>query len=136
MNTQELKNESQKRVNNLLDECKVFFAFSNQQFTENKTELKEGEKYVPIGAGGYMPKSYVDTYLQGMKDIKAWEKKERKEQKESEKEKHILSELNNYECFYIGDIEDALPTLTQFYKRDYIQAVFNKYYDSVIETMY
>ena len=67
MKYQEIKTEHETRLNALLTECLVFWAFSNQQFQENKTPLQEGEKYVSIGVGGNMPKSKVDQFNQGMK---------------------------------------------------------------------
>lgn len=122
---QELKRIEQSKVDALLNECKVFFAFSNEQFTENKTELKEGEKYVSIGAGGYMPKGYVDTYLNGMKAIKKNHTKAVKAIKDpSQIEAHILYTLNNYECFYTGNIEDAVNELQGMYTIEQIRDVF------------
>lgn len=55
-NFQTLKEEKQKRINQAVAESKMFFAFSDEQFEENKTPLKEGEKYARIGAGGFMPR--------------------------------------------------------------------------------
>jgi hypothetical protein len=126
-NYSEIRKEEQAKVNQLITDCKVFFAFSNQQFQENKTELKEGEKYVSIGAGGYMPKSYLETFSAGMKDIKNWAKTEIKKAKQG-KEEHILHELNNYECFYTNNIEDVIELLP--YPKNDIWKVFHKYRES------
>ena len=101
-----IKKQAQEKLTVLFNECGVFFAFSNEQFEENKTPLKDGEKYVSIGAGGYMPKSKVDDYITGSKLINKWEKAEIKKLKDG-KELHILNELRNYECFYTCDIDDA-----------------------------
>ena len=81
MNIQEIKKEKQKKFDELLKNCRCFFAFSNEQFEKNKTPLTEGEKYVSIGAGGFMPKSEVDNYLNGAKEIKKWYTAARKESK-------------------------------------------------------
>jgi hypothetical protein len=118
---QEIKKEGQDKLTELFNECGVFFAFSNEQFQENKTPLKEGEKYVSMGAGGYLPKGNVQTYLDGHKAITKWEKAEIKAAKEG-KEQHILYELQNHECFYTGDIEDAMPVLP--YPRKDVWKVF------------
>lgn len=131
MKYQEIKSESEKKRNALITECNVFFAFSNKQFAENKTPLQEGEKYVSIGAGGYMPKSKVKAFMDGMDAIAAWEKEAIKAEKDN-KEAHILYELRNHECFYIGDIEDVVNFLP-YTKKD-IQQVFNKYKE--IEVLY
>lgn len=105
-----IKKQAQEKLTVLFNECGVFFAFSNEQFQENKTPLQDGEKYVSIGAGGYMPKSKVDDYISGSKLINKWEKAEIKKLKDG-KEQHILHELKNHECFYTCDIEDAANVL-------------------------
>lgn len=107
---QSIRKQASEKLNALMSECGIFFAFSNEQFAENKTPLQEGEKYVSIGAGGYMPKSKVYDYLEGSKLINQWEKSEIKKLKDG-KEQHILYELRNHECFYTCDIEDAANVL-------------------------
>lgn len=123
---QEIKAEKEARVSQILKDCKVFFAFSNEQFVENKTELQEGEKYVSIGAGGYMPKSQVENWLKGWEELKKWEKAEMKGQKEMQ-EAEILDELRNHECFYACSIEDVLDLFKGKYTAKRIQAVYNKH---------
>lgn len=108
MKYNEVKRQEQEKYNELLNSCGVFWAFSNKQFLENKTPLKDGEKYVSIGAGGYMPKGNFDKFIQGTKDIEKWVKIAVKECTDA-----ILCELNNYECFYTGDISDAMPRLKE-----------------------
>lgn len=68
-NLTNLKKEKDKRFNDLINECQMFFAFSDEQFAKNKTPLQEGEKYVALGAGAYMPKSNVDKWHNGSKKI-------------------------------------------------------------------
>jgi hypothetical protein len=122
MNYQEIKAKRQKNTDALLSECGVFFAFSDEQFHENKTPKEEGEKYVSIGSGGYMPKSKHPKLSQGLKDIENAFKTELKEAKE--KDAHILYELNNHECFYTGNIDDAVNALGDGYTREDIQKVY------------
>lgn len=138
MKNQEIKKQAEQKRDILINECRLFWAFSNEQLKEgiNKINLSEGEKIVHIGHGGYLPKNNVDQFLNGMESIKKWEKAERKAQKDSDKEAHILSELNNYECFYVQDIEDALPSLLPFYKKEDIQAVFEKHLSNELESQY
>jgi hypothetical protein len=126
MKYQEIKLESEKKRNNLITECNVFFAFNNEQFAEGKLKnpLQEGEKYVSMGAGGYLPKSKLNDFLKGLDLIPKWEKSEIKKEKKN-KEDHILYELKNHECFYIGDINDVVNFLP--YPKKDIQQVFNKY---------
>lgn len=125
MNTlQSIKKEQQNRVNDLLTNCLVFWAFSNEQFAANKTPLQDGEKYVSIGGGGYMPKGKVDAYLNGMKEINKWFKAATKPAEI--RKAHILYELNNYEAFYTGDIEDTMNALGSGYTAAEVWAVYHE----------
>jgi hypothetical protein len=121
---QELKQQQTIKHSELFKECSLFFAFSNEQFTENKTPLQEGEKYVSIGAGGYLPKSKLPLLDKGLKEIKNWYKSEVKKSKNWESE--ILYELNNYECFYVNDITDAYNVLKDRYSLKQVQTVYYK----------
>jgi len=124
MTYQEIKHEEGERVGELSTRVGLFWAFSNEQFEKNKTPLQEGDKYVSIGAGGFVPRSQVDTFIQGMKDIETWKKEEVKKNK-AEQERTILYELNNYECFYTGDIEPALEVLKPLgFTRKQVQTVY------------
>ena len=131
MKYQEIKAEHEKKMSALLTECLVFWAFSNQQFDENKTPLKEGEKYVSIGGGGYMPKSKVEAFKKGMDELDKWERNEIKRYKQQDEQ--IKSELYNHECFYVGDpsaVYDLLPEyskerILKVYKGEFKTAVAN-----------
>jgi len=121
----EIKKEREEKQTVLFNECGLFWAFSNQQFDENKTPLQEGEKYVTIGAGGYLPKGKVDTFLDGMKEINKWYKKEVADNKDLRR-KEIIYELGNYEAWYTGDIEDTLRGLGPGYTAKEVWKVFNE----------
>ena len=122
----EIKTEQEAKHTALFNECGLFWAFSNEQFAENKTPLKEGEKYISIGAGGYLPKGNLNTFLEGMKTIKKWFKLEGK----SCRTQHIMDELSNYECFYTRDISDAWEVLKDQYTLKQVQEVYNNYINS------
>lgn len=117
----EIRKEAQERHHQLFNDCGVFWAFSNEQFTENKTPLEEGDKYVSIGAGGFLPKSNIEKLKQGMKEIDLWEKEQIKGQKRIKE--HIIYELNNHECFYTCSIEDVLWLP---YSKELIQEVYSE----------
>ena len=124
MNYQEIKAEKEKKVGQLIKDCGMFFAFSNKQWDENKTPLKEGEKYLDMRHGSYMPKSQIDNWKSGIATIEKWAKDEIKKGKLEDEE--ILSELYNYECFYTGSIEDAMDALGSKYPEEKVWAIYNK----------
>jgi hypothetical protein len=123
MTIHEIKKEKQRKYDQLLTDCKVFFAFSDEQFHKNKTPLAEGDKYVAIGAGGYMPKSMRQALTDGMKAI---EKEYKAVIKGNKRKENILYELRNHEAFYTNDIEDTLEALGSDYSHDEVMAVFNE----------
>jgi len=124
MTINELKQQKQKKVDTLIKDCLMFFAFSNEQFAANKTELKDGDKYVSLGAGAYMPKSNIDKWKQGTRLIEKWYKAEVKASKEM-RAANILYELNNHEAFYTHEISDTLAALGNGYTAKEVWKVFN-----------
>lgn len=122
MDINEIKAEKSKRYDDLIKETSIFFAFNNEQFHKNKTPLQEGEKYVSIGAGGYMPKGKVNQYLEGVKLIEKWYKTAIKESKL--RKQNIAYELNNHEAFYTNDITDTLESLGSDYTKEEVLEVF------------
>ncbi len=131
LNYQEVKKEKEDKIIDLLSACFVFWAFTDGQFEKNKTELKDGEKYISIGACGYMPESQFDFFLEEKKKIEKWYKLQL--QKTRTNENDILEELNNYECFYTEDTEYAVSALEDRYTYEEVQAVYKKYRKKMLE---
>lgn len=122
MNIHEIKDEKEKKFSQLSKDVGLFWAFSNQQFEENRTPLKEGEKYISIGGGGYMPKGNYEAFEKGYEDIEAWYKQAVKDNKQR---KALISyELANHECYYTGDIQSALDVLGEDYTREEVLEVY------------
>ena len=125
----EIKEKKSKDYNELFTNCGVFWAFSNEQFIEGAKKIKptmaEGEKFVDIGAGGYLPKHNVQKLMDGTKQIDKTFKEQIAEFKM--REKHILYELNNHECFYTGDITEAVEAMDEDYTREEVNKVMKKY---------
>lgn len=120
----------QQKVNQLMNDCQVFFAFNDQQFSEGQSKhplINEGEKYARLQGGGFYPNRFKEQLFKGFDDISKWEKAEKRAMKQEKREACILYELNNYECFYVGDITDALPVLLPHFKLEEIQAVYQKH---------
>lgn len=120
-----IRKEKEGATNKLFTDCGVFWAFSNEQFDQNKTPLKEGEKYVDIGAGGFIPKGNIEALTGGMKIIDKTFKAKMADAKM--REKHILYELNNHEAYYTGHINDALDALGEDYTSEEVTAVYKKF---------
>lgn len=117
-----VKEIEQKKYTELNDKCGLFWAFSNEQFDEGKKKNPTTGKYTSIGAGGYLPSENYQKWADGMKQIELTIKTITKDATEV-----ILYELNNYECFYTGDIEDALPRLHDLgYTKEEVKKVYHK----------
>lgn len=124
----ELKTEHQNRMSQLFKECSVFFAFSDDQFKKAAQPLPDGDVYVGIGAGGYLPKSKASAFTQGYKELAAWFEESKKAMCRDKKVRRqvILSALYNHECFYTNDIDDAMIELGTGFTRKEVAAVFRK----------
>jgi hypothetical protein len=124
MNYRQLKDEIQARHNDLFNECGVFWAFSIEQFKE---QVPKGVKLVSIGMGGYMPKDNHQRLVEGLKEIKNYEKSIRKQIKAEEA---ILYELRNFECFYTGEIDDAVEALANLgITYEQVRTVYKNHYE-------
>ena len=123
MEYEKIKEEYQKRFSKITDNVGLFWAFNREQLAEGMKK-NPSEKYVNIGMGGFMPKVNVDQFMEKTKALDAWFKEEKKKIK---KEKMILYELNNYECFYTGDIQDAYEVLADTCSFDEVNVVYKKY---------
>lgn len=124
MQLHDLKKEKEAKFNALAKECSLFFAFSNYSFLKNKTPLRPGEKYVSLGAGGYMPKGNVKRYLNGIKEINKWYKKAINDNKL--RRSNIVHAILNYEALYTGEIDDVMDELGSDYTKEEVMAIFHE----------
>lgn len=126
---QEIKKKHSDAYNKIMSDAGVFWAFSREQLQEGikKTGITKDNKMVSIGMGGYMPSKNFDKMMIDLGKINKAKKKELKEARE-EKEKAILYELNNYECFYAGNgLDDVADIFKGIYTKADILKVFKKY---------
>jgi len=108
----------------LFDKTGAFFAFSTSQFDEAK---KEGVKYVSVGAGMICPKENTKELIETLDSI--YNGAIKKDLKENGKEAIIKRELYNYECFYTGDISDAVENLDSYgFTREEIYSIYQSEY--------
>ncbi len=109
MTYQEIKRQTEKDMEELAKKVGLFWAFSNDQFTEGRAKilasglLIEGEKVASIGAGGYLPTKNWEAFDSGYDAIIKTEKQAVKDAR-SALDEAIRYEIMNHE----GNIEDAL----------------------------
>jgi len=104
----------------LFEEYGVFFAFSREQFLEAR---KEGIKYVNVGAGMIVPKEHVEVVMKSLDEI--YQNGIKQDIAENGIDAIIKRELGNYECYYTGDISDAVEALEDYgISRDQVEKIF------------
>jgi len=132
MKVQQLDKLQQDKLSELFKKCGLFFAFSNQQFEEQKKELEPGDEYINAGSGAILPKSKVKEYIDGMKEINRWYKAAIKDGGAGLRREKILYELNNHEAFYVYDIEDTMMALGEGYSHEEVWKVFHENYEAAM----
>jgi len=103
----------EKRQSELFRKYKVFFAFSNEQFKEGmkKNKIPKETKVVKMGQGMFCPSKNIKEVIKEMDLI--YKDSIEKDLLQG-KEKIILRELINHECFYTGDPTDCIETLKEY----------------------
>lgn len=119
--------EKETKINALLNECGVFWAFSNQQFIEGMKEnpIPEGEKYRKLGGGGYYPAKNADKLFTGTKEI---EDKFYSDLTPEQMIQYVEYELHNHECFYTGDLEPVYDLFDGRFTKSFIVSVYQQKY--------
>ncbi|KKL95013.1 hypothetical protein LCGC14_1858860 [marine sediment metagenome] len=105
-----LQDYREKEQTKLFEETGTFFAFSKDQFNEQKE--KKYFPYLNCGAGMMCPKINFDTLMDGLKLIR--EESVKQDIEENGIPAIIKRELNNHECFYTGSIKDAVRALKPY----------------------
>ncbi|MFZ4545889.1 MAG: DUF7659 family protein [Bacteroidales bacterium] len=125
MKYQEIAEQQKESISEMFKDLGVFFAFSKKQFEENKTPLADDEKYSSIVGGGFLPSSNAEKFLESFDLINQTFLAQIKEHKQEEA--HILYELYNHECFYLGNPSNAYAALLDYYPTKKIIEVYNKH---------
>ena len=135
MNYKELKKAYSDKMGEIMTSNKVFFAFSVDQFNEAIKEngYTKEDKFVHLGAGGYIAKENLDNFLKDNQEAKSWYQKQYKaiKNEKAELEKAILQELLNYECFYSGDLTEVLAIFSD--EKDTVKQVYKKHIDVYVD---
>jgi len=104
-----LTNYTEQKTTDLFNNLGAFFAFSDRQYKENK---KDGVKYCSLGGGLIAPTEHAKELAEGLLAIGQAGREQ--DLAENGKEGIIRRELFNYECFYIGEIDDCVEALKQY----------------------
>jgi hypothetical protein len=116
--------KAEDRITEVLNKHKAFFAFSNSQFEEGKTEGIK--KYVSMGAGLICPKENVEQLINDMHD--ASQSNIENDIKTNGKKKIIHRELANHEASYTHSIEQTVDALEGYgITEEEVQAEFAEY---------
>lgn len=113
------------KFNEEFDKTGLFWAFDMKQFDENKTHKDApNTEYLTIGDGGYIHKSdkskLDDFYKNTVPKLK-------EELKNKIKIDDLIEyELENRECYYIGDYTEVIFIIKDFYKELSIKEIHNK----------
>ena len=101
---------------------KCFFAFSNEQFDEGKKEAGiKDEKIFDGGYGLYGTK-------EGLNKVKEFYSNQSKEIKEKcDPQKVYDYEFSNHECGYVGDDEEAINIVIDYFGKEKANEVNRKY---------
>ena len=127
-----LSNYTEKAQTLLFKDKGVFFAFSDEQFNEQK---KENVEYVSLGAGMICPKENAKDFLIKFNQIS--EQGIKLDMEENGKDKIIYRELCNYECFYVGDATDAIQALKRYnFSENEIMKVYRAKFQKHVEQYY
>jgi hypothetical protein len=130
-----LSDYMEQKQTKLFEENKVFFAFSNDQLDEGlkKHNIEDRGLVCSLKGGMVAPKTNARNVVEGL--LKIYEDAVKEDLKENGKDKVILRELENHECFYVGDITDCVDKLYDYpniTEKDILK-VYNKNYSRVVE---
>lgn len=127
-----LSDYSQQMQTELFNSTGAFFAFSSDQFNEEK---KEGITYVNLGCGMLCPKSNVDKLIKGLEEINV--KARKQDLKENGAKAIIEREYFNYECQLTMNTKEAFNALSGYIKlfpNEFTKELINKTFAKCFET--
>lgn len=128
---EEIKKEYDDTYNKELNKTGVFWAFSNDQFNENKTHKDAlDNEYIHVGIGGYIHKSNKEKFDDFKKNIVPKLKKDFISK--INMDDLIRFELNNHECYYTGDFSEVIDIVNSYYDMP-VDKIYNKVKDVYYE---
>lgn len=128
------KKEYEEQYNKGLNNTGVFWAFSDEQFNENKTHKEAEDKdYISVGMGGYLHKSNKEKFKHFI-EVEAKELKKEFTSKININD-FIDYELANHECYYTGEYNEVEEIIKAYYEdltdEEIHEKVKNIYYQNI-----
>lgn len=117
----------QDSVNRVIDECEVFYAFTDKQFEEGLAKVRSTDSkatVIKLGGGVFIPTRNIDKYYDGLATCK--ENFKSIIDHYNLHDQYIEYQLCNYESYYTGDIEYAFGSMIGDYTISRVLEVFNK----------
>lgn len=110
----EIKEEFDNRKNEELSKTGIFYAFSNEQFDENKTHKDAPDnEYMRIFGGAFIHKSNKEKLDDYFKNILP--QLEKDFTNKIKIDDLIEYELGNHECYYTGEWFEIVPLIASYY---------------------
>lgn len=127
------KKEYDEKYNKEFNKTGVFWAFSNEQFEENKTHKNAPDnEYLSIGLGGYIHKSNKEKLDNFYKVIAP---KLKKEFTNNININDLIDyELANHECYYTYDYSNVIGLVQYYFDMDsneVFEIVKKRFYDNI-----
>jgi|TARA_R110001606_G_scaffold366348_1_gene521447 hypothetical protein len=119
-------------IENVMENNKAFFAFSDEQFNSQKWDDIE---YISLGSGLVCPKENAVKLTQELNKISA--NRIKKELEENSVKDIIWRELANHECQIVGDYSDVVDLLAGYgITEQDIKDQWGSYYQDCIDNDY
>jgi hypothetical protein len=115
-----LRHYTESLTEEALNKAGAFYAFSAEQLSEQRVP---GVAYVRTPSGLFCPKENFETLFGELENI--YTNGIQKDIQENGLEAICKRELSNYECYYTGEIEDAVIALEPYgLSYDQVYSVF------------
>jgi len=128
-----LSDYMEKAQTQLFNELGVFFAFSGKQFEEGKKKIdhlfKKEDRICDCGYGMFCISRNAKKLMEGLEKIHSDAVKQ--DIMENGVRNIIIRELGNHECWYTGDISDAVEKLKPYgVEKQQIKQIFYEEYQN------
>ncbi len=107
-----LNHYTDEAITKALNDYGAFYAFSDAQFEEQRDPAREKSEYARGPSGLIVPKDNAEALISAMQDAVAYGITARL--LDYPLNDIIAYELGNYECYYSGDIQDAVDALKPY----------------------